>query len=70
MILYTFRLTMISNMDCLKMLLIVIILTVRLGMIFNVQKLVTYMTPQPVHCIQTYHVHKHMIIFHNNLTPS
>ena len=56
MTLYTLRLTMILNMDCLKMLLIVIILTVRLGIIFNVQKPVTHMTPQAVHCIQTYPV--------------
>ena len=48
-------------MDCLKMLLIVIILIVRLGMIFNVQKLVTHMTPLQVHlnpnppCTHTYH---------------
>ena len=40
-----------------EMLLIVIILIVRLGMIFNVQKLVTHMTPQPVQCIQTHPVH-------------
>ena len=56
-------------MDNLKMLLIVIISTVRLGMIFNVPKLATHMTPQQVHCIQTHLVHTHMIIFHNNLTP-
>ena len=36
-------------MDCSKTLLIVIILIVRLGMIFNVQKLVTHMTPHEVH---------------------
>ena len=58
---YTLRLIMISNMDCSNMLLIATILTVRLGMIFNVPKLVTHMTPQPVRCIQTYHVHTHMI---------
>ena len=49
-----------------KTLLIVIILIVRLGMIFNVQKLVTHVTLQQVQCIQT---HTHMIIFHNNSTP-
>ena len=54
---YTLRLTMVLNMDCLKMLLIVIISIVRLGMIFNVQILVTHMTPQPVHCIQTHPDH-------------
>ena len=36
---------------------------------FQCTKLVTHMTPQPVHCIQTHPVHTHMIIFHNNLTP-
>ena len=41
------------------MLSIVTILAVRLGMIFNVQKLVIHMTPQPVHCIQTHPVHTH-----------
>ena len=70
MTLYTLRSTMILNMDCSKTLLIVIILIVRLGMIFNVQKLVTHMTPQQVHCIQTHPVHTHMIIFQNNSTPS
>ena len=55
-------------MDCLKMLSIVTISTVRLGMIFNVPRLVTHMTPQPVHCIQTHPVHTY-IIFHNNMTP-
>ena len=55
-------------MDCSKTLLIVTILTVRLGMIFNALKLVTHMIPQTVLCIQTHHVHTHMIIFHNNLT--
>ena len=59
---------MILNMDYLKMLLIVIILIVRLGMIFNALKLVTHMTPQQVRCIQTHPAHTHMIIFHN-LTP-
>ena len=66
---YTLRLTMILNMDCLKMLSIAIISIVRLGMIFNAQKLVTHMTPQQVHCNQTHPVHTHTIIFHNNLTP-
>ena len=66
---YTLRSTMILNMDCLKMLLIAIILIVRLGMIFNVQKFVTYMTPQLAHCTQTHPVHTHMIIFHNNSIP-
>ena len=66
---YTLRLTMILNMDCLKMLLMAIILIVRSGMIFNVPTLATHMTPQPVHCIQTHPVHTQMIIFHNNLTP-
>ena len=56
-------------MDFSKLLLIVIISIVRLGMIFNVQKLVTHMTPQQEHCIQTHPVHTHMIIFHNNSTP-
>ena len=56
-------------MDYLKMLLIVIILIVRLEMIFNVPKSVTHMTSQQVQCLQTHHVHRHMIIFHNNLTP-
>ena len=51
------------------MLLIVIILIVRLGMIFNVLKLVAHMTPQQVQYIQTHPAHTHMIIFHNNLTP-
>ena len=32
------------------------------------KKLVTHMTPQPVHCIQTHPVDTHMIIFHNS-TP-
>ena len=56
-------------MDCSKMLPIVTISKARLGMIFNVLKLVTHMIPQTVRCIQTHHVHTHMIIFHNNLTP-
>ena len=50
---------MIWNMDCSKMSLIVTISTVRLGMIFNVLKLVTHMIPQPVHCIQIHNIHKY-----------
>ena len=38
----------------------------RLGMIFNVSKLVTHMKPQQVQCIQTQPVPTHIIIFHNN----
>ena len=60
---------MILNTDYLKMSLIAVILIVRLGMIFNAQKLVTHMIPQQVQCTQTHHVHTHMIIFHNNLIP-
>ena len=37
--------------------------------VIDVPKLVTHVTPQQVHCIQTHPVHTHMIIFHNNLTP-